>query len=247
MPIRRSRELASSALLADLDPELLEAVPEDQRAFAARHLRVPTLDVTRGAWTPPSARAVQALLIADGVIFRCVRADGHVTGDLLGSGDVVPLQRDPLFLPGGEAQVEWHVLADARVAVLDARLAAWGARWPSVVWSLLRRGAVRTDRLMARFALVHRQRVEERLLVVLWELAERWGRVTPAGVVLPIPLRHHHLASLVASLRPSVSLALQRLAARGIVERCVHGYVLHGTLEEGFAKLGSAAGAAAAG
>jgi hypothetical protein len=37
-----------------------------------------------------------------------------------------------------------------------------------------------------------------------------------------------------------VSLALQRLAARGIVERYVHGYVLHGTLEDACAQLAEA-------
>jgi CRP-like cAMP-binding protein len=230
--------MPGSALLAQLDPDLFAAIPREHRPLAARRVRVPTLELTRGAWRPPSATVVRALLIGEGVVFRCIHADDHVTGDLLGRGDVVTLRGDALPLPfGGDAEVEWEVLADTTVAVVDARLLAWAARWPTLVWPLLERGDRRHDRLMARVALVHRQRVEERLLVVLWELAERWGKVTPDGVVLPIPLRHHHLASLVASLRPSVTLALQRLAARGIVERYMHGYVLRGTLEDACARL----------
>jgi hypothetical protein len=241
MPNRRSREWPRTALLAELDPELLAAVPEAQRDFAARHIRVPTLELTRGAWAPPPTTALRALLIADGLMFRSVHADDHVTGDVLGRGDVVPMSRDAVLLPvGGDARVEWLVLSDTTVALLDARVMAWAARWPALFWPLLERAAQRTDRVMARVALVHRQRVEERLLIVLWELAERWGKVTPDGVVLPIPLRHHHLASLVASLRPSVTLALQRLAARGIVVRYMRGYVLHGTLEDGCAQLAEA-------
>jgi hypothetical protein len=55
---------------------------------------------------------------------------------------------------------------------------------------------------------------------------------------VPIPLRHHQLAALTASLRPSVTLALQRLDTRGIVERHVRGYLLRCPLEEAWERLG---------
>jgi CRP/FNR family cyclic AMP-dependent transcriptional regulator len=122
------------------------------------------------------------------------------------------------------------------VAVLDSRFAAQTARWPALTWRLFDRHTQHTERLMARLSLVHRQRVEERLLLVLWEVAERWGKVTPDGVLVPIPLRHHQLAALVASLRPSVTLALQRLAARVIAERCQRGYQMHDTVEYALAR-----------
>jgi CRP/FNR family cyclic AMP-dependent transcriptional regulator len=240
--------MRGSAVLADLDAGLLEAVPAAERPAASR-LRVPTLAVTRGAWRPPasSSGALLGLLVADGIAFRCVTAAGFATGDLVGRGDVVPARTPPPELPGGgEAQVAWHVVDPLTVAVLNWRFAAQTARWPALTWRLFDRHTEHTERLMARLSLVHRQRVEERLVLVLWDLAERWGKVTPQGVLVPIPLRHHQLAALVASLRPSVTLALQRLAARGIAERCVRGYLLHDSVDDALARL-ERGGAAASG
>lgn len=241
MRVPHSDVSLGSSLLMDLDPELLDAVPAAGWR-RARCLRVTTLDVSRGMWRPPASRsgALLGLLVADGIAFRSVAAAGFATGDLLGPGDVIPAGTPAPALPwGGEAEIAWHVLVPLFVGVLDARFAAWTARWPALTARLLERHARHTDRLMTRLSLVHRQRVEERVLLVLWDLAERWGRVTPDGVLLPIPLRHHQLAALAASLRPSVTLALRRLGARGIVERGLRGYLLHGSLEEGWARLTS--------
>jgi CRP/FNR family cyclic AMP-dependent transcriptional regulator len=229
------------SLLVDLDPELLDAVPWPDRALVQR-LRVTRLDVGRGTWRPPASPsgAFVGLLVADGIAFRSIAAAGFATGDLVGAGDVIPARTPAPALPwGGEAEVAWHVLAPLSACVLDTRFIARTARWPAITARLLERHAEHTDRLMTRLSLVHRQRVEERVLLVLWDLAERWGKVTPDGVLLPVPLRHHQLAALAASLRPSVTLALRRLAARGIVERCVRGYLLHGSLQEGWAALTS--------
>jgi CRP/FNR family transcriptional regulator, cyclic AMP receptor protein len=225
----------------DLDPELLEAVPVAERPLA-QQLRVTRLNVSRGTWRPPASPsgALLGLLIAEGIAFRSVVAAGFATGDLVGPGDLIPARTSAPALPwGGEAEIAWHVLVPLSAGVLDARFVARTARWPAVTGRLLERHAQHTDRLMTRLSLVHRQRVEERVLLVLWDLAERWGRVTPNGVLLPVPLRHHQLAALAASLRPSVTIALRRLATRGIVERCVRGYLLRGCLDEGWERLTS--------
>ena len=57
--------------------------------------------------------------------------------------------------------------------------------------------------------------IDRRLLVLFWEAANRWGRVTPDGVRVRLPLTHQTLGHLVGSRRPSVSVALGALAARG--------------------------------
>jgi CRP-like cAMP-binding protein len=57
------------------------------------------------------------------------------------------------------------------------------------------------------------------LHVVLWQVGQRWGRMTQDGVVLRLPLTHMVLADLTASRRPSVTLALQRLESSGAVVR----------------------------
>jgi DNA-binding IclR family transcriptional regulator len=62
-----------------------------------------------------------------------------------------------------------------------------------------------------------------RLLVILWYYADRWGRVTPEGVLLPLRMTHGLLARVVGARRPSVSTALGRLQERGLVERTDNG------------------------
>ncbi len=57
-------------------------------------------------------------------------------------------------------------------------------------------------------------RLEVRLVLLLWHLAARWGRVEPAGIRLTLPLTHRLLGQLVGAERPSISHALARLAAR---------------------------------
>ena len=61
-------------------------------------------------------------------------------------------------------------------------------------------------------AIVHQARVNVRLQMLFWHLADRWGRVYPSGVRLSLPLTHRLLGQLVAAERPSISHALKRLA-----------------------------------
>jgi hypothetical protein len=61
--------------------------------------------------------------------------------------------------------------------------------------------------------------VEDRLEATFWDLADRWGRMTPSGIHLPLQLTHETLARLVGGRRPTISLALRDLAERGVVAR----------------------------
>ena len=75
--------------------------------------------------------------------------------------------------------------------------------------------------------------VDDRLLLTLWHLAERWGRVTPTGIVVPLPLGHQRLADLVGAHRPSVTTALGELARAGSISRRDDGnWLLHGAPPE---------------
>ena len=51
--------------------------------------------------------------------------------------------------------------------------------------------------------------LEVRLVLLLWHLAARWGRVEPTGIRLWLPLTHRLLGQLVAAERPSISHALR--------------------------------------
>ena len=56
-----------------------------------------------------------------------------------------------------------------------------------------------------------------RLEALFWHLADRWGKVTPKGVVVPLRLSHRLLGSLVGARRPTVTTALAQLADDGRV------------------------------
>jgi CRP-like cAMP-binding protein len=58
-----------------------------------------------------------------------------------------------------------------------------------------------------------------RLRTLFTHLADRWGRVTPDGVLLPLLLTHTVIAQLTGLRRPSVSLSLAELERTGEIVR----------------------------
>jgi CRP-like cAMP-binding protein len=128
------------------------------------------------------------------------------------------------------AQVRWSVLCDARVAVLDRRLAQQLTSFPEVMSLLMERMGGRSQRLAIAQAIAQLNRVDQRLLTLFWHLAERWGRMTPDGIAVPLTLSHRLLGQLVGARRPTVSTALGELAAQGKVLRRTDGsWLLPGT------------------
>jgi CRP-like cAMP-binding protein len=77
-------------------------------------------------------------------------------------------------------------------------------------------------------AIVQQPKLDIRLWLLFWELADRYGVVRRDGVHLDLPLTHEVLSHLAAARRPSVSGALSRLAADGKVRREGRGWVLCG-------------------
>jgi CRP-like cAMP-binding protein len=118
--------------------------------------------------------------------------------------------------------------------VLDGRVSLASARWPAIAGALSRRHVRRARSLAFQLAIAQLPRVDDRLLVLLWALAERWGRVSAQGVRLPLALPHRTLATLVGARRPSVTTALSGLARDGLVERTEDGWLLHGDPEDVF-------------
>src|SRR3954468_4094789 len=92
-------------------------------------------------------------------------------------------------------------------------------RWPELSVALLQRAQRRADRLAVTQAIAQLTRVDDRVLALLWHLSERWGRMTPTGVVLPLRLTHKAIARLVGAQRPSVTTAINGLEKRVLVAR----------------------------
>jgi CRP-like cAMP-binding protein len=69
-------------------------------------------------------------------------------------------------------------------------------------------------------------RTDERIEATFEQLAARLGIRTDQGRLLPLPMTHAAIGRLVGASRPTVSLALTRLAASGRLTRRPDGHWL---------------------
>jgi CRP/FNR family transcriptional regulator, cyclic AMP receptor protein len=212
-----------SIALLDADPDLGQLLDEEQRAEARRQLVVRHHAVGPGPWDGERLRDAGpenvGLLILDGLMTRELALADNVSCELLGPGDLVrPWQSGvpERLVPYG---VRWTVLEEARLGVLDRGFAATITRFPQVNAMLIERLTERSQRLALMQAICQLNGVDRRLLTLFWHLAERWGRVTPAGVAVGVSVPHRVIAQLVGARRPTVSTALGQLADRGELRR----------------------------
>ncbi len=221
VPIPPSHDSVS---LCAADAEIGGLIPPERRREAESELTVRACRLPSGPWDVTNLSTVGAeqigLLILDGVIWREVGLGGRLSAELLGPGDILrPWQFDSRdgLLPVAHA---YTVLVPATLAVLDRRFATTMLpRWPQVMTLLLERQTDRAFRLATAQAISQLTRVDRRIAALLWHLAERWGRVSGDGVVVPLPLTHRMLGELVGARRPTVSTALAQLVDRGELSR----------------------------
>jgi CRP/FNR family cyclic AMP-dependent transcriptional regulator len=216
--------------LLEEDPELAHRVPPDRRETATRELTVEVLNLPPGRWSPAGGEGGNGdlgLLVLSGLVVRSVGRSTRLGAELLGPGDIVRPWQDT---EGGVLgfQTSWSVVQPARLARLDAQLTGRLAPYPEIVDCLVGRTLQRARSLAATMAIAQEPTVEARLELLLWQLADRFGRVRPNGVFVPLTLTHSVLARLVAARRPSTTTALGRLSARGVLERGEDGWILHG-------------------
>jgi CRP-like cAMP-binding protein len=213
------------------DPDLAEAIDPARREQAIDECTVRELSLPPGRWNgvqnaPPEAG--MGYLVLGGVLIRRVAINSRAAAELVGEGDLLrPWNGDEApLLPMAEGS--WSVAEPARLAVLDERFARQLARYPELAGRLLAR-AIRRSRLLAlNLAIVHHARVTDRLHMLLWLYAGRWGRVRGDGVLLSLRLTHTILADLVAARRPTVTSALSELSKRGLVRTVSEGWLLSG-------------------
>jgi CRP/FNR family transcriptional regulator, cyclic AMP receptor protein len=220
--------------LLEADPDLGGLLTGTRRQEAERELVVRVHRLGVGVWDVSRLEGAGAdhvgLLLLDGVIAREVIVADHVSAELLGPGDLVRPWQDASKADLLPVDVLWSILSPSSFAVLDRRFAGELARWPEVTAALFERLSERSLRLGTTQAISQLTRVDRRLKALLWHLAERWGRVSGDGVVVPLALTHRILGQLVGARRPTVSTALGELAERGELVRRVDGsWVLRGS------------------
>ena len=103
------------------------------------------------------------------------------------------------------------------MAILDSEFTTRATRYPEVVSALVTRALRRSRHIATNMAIVQQPRIDLRLHMLFWELADRWGTVHQDGVHVRLQLTHSMLSDLVAARRPTVTKALGELAAREAV------------------------------
>lgn len=235
-----TRAATRTVHVLEVDPDLGVGIEPDQLPLARGRAVAPLLLFgERGPWEigqdSIDGTGHLGLLIVEGLLARRVSVGARSGIELLGPGDVL---RPWVSSEYALADVNWTVLEPLRIAALNRGFAERVAPWPQIAGAISDRMLLRARVLGFHLAVCHLVTVEERLLMILWHFAERWGRVTPTGVVVRLHLTHDLLAGIVGARRPPVTSALSALAQKGLVRRDEEGaWVLAGPPPETFTDL----------
>lgn len=218
--------------VVDEDPELGENLDPERFTLASTQVRAATIDLGRGEWSQGHWRAGLrrglGLLVLDGLLLRRVGLDGRFGAELLARGDLLrPWQQEDAVASVPRSS-GWTVLRPCRIALLDLDFARRLAAYPEIHGQLLARTLRRSRYLVVNIAIVNQPKVETRLHMLLWHLADRWGTVHSDGVLMPVDLTHAILSELVAARRPTVTAALGTLQRNGQISRVGGSWRLHG-------------------
>jgi CRP/FNR family cyclic AMP-dependent transcriptional regulator len=214
---------ASPVSLFEVDPDLIEYLDVRQAAAARPRAIVRATTLRPGEREPWSFIAVPnghlGLLVIDGLLTREMTLLGRTTMELIGGGDVLRPWDDAEERPSVPWTVGWTVHVPTRVALLDEHLAERVATWPGIATALVKRSMQRAQWLEHHLAILENPRVDVRLLLLFWQLADRWGTVGPDGVTVPLRLTHRTLGRLVRAQRPSITASLHAMSMRGLIDR----------------------------
>ncbi len=215
------------------DPDLGEALDAARFARAELEAIARVRQLLPGTWDEPEwpteVRRGYGLLILQGLLIRRVRLGGRYGGELLSAGDLLrPWQKEDETASVLRSSA-WRVLERTEVAVLDIRFAMRVSTYPEITSELMARTLRRARYFAVIMAIVHQPRVDMRVLMLLWHLADRCGRVGRDGVLVPMRLTHAVLADLLAARRPTISGALGSLEREGLVLQTREGWLLYGS------------------
>lgn len=218
---------ASKESLLELDRDLAKDLHGPDEQQAVNDLIVDVVRVRAGRWDPEQltvngGRGGFGLFVVDGFLVRAVTLAHRTAAELAGPGDVIrPWRRDE-FSAAYPLSLHWRLLSPVTVAVLGRDATNQLCSYPPVIAQLAERLVARSRRQACLQVIAQLAAVEHRILLVLWQLADEFGRVRPDGVLVPVPMTHEVLGMLVGARRPTVTGALGVLANRDLV-RAVRG------------------------
>ena len=220
----------------DEDLELAAAIDPGRRRQARIRAIAPLIEVPQGSWEPPSLPRQPGrdlgLLVLSGLVSRDIELAGRCFVELRGPEDLLRPWDDAADVTSISARPTWTVREPMRLAWLDGDFASETAAWPGITSALLERATRRARMLSVRLVILEMRHVHLKVLLLLWHLADRWGRVTSEGVRLNLELTHEMIASMIGAHRTSVTLAVRKLRDEGRITRDRRGWLLVGTLPQ---------------
>src|SRR4051794_9944585 len=228
--------------LFDLDPDIGASLPADDWPEAHRATLGVLEERPPGPWDMANGLGERmGGVIAGGLVVRELSLGPTVSAELLAAGDVLlPVAQSPgTFLP---TECQCVVLEPLQVVWLGTSFEQAACRWPELSRALLRRAHTRAQRSAVMQNIAQVTRIDDRVLTLLWHLAERFGRVGSEGVVLPLRLTHRVIARLIGARRPSVTTAIAALENRSSIQRRADGSWLLRELPEGRLRPGAGDG-----
>jgi CRP/FNR family cyclic AMP-dependent transcriptional regulator len=228
MPDERSRSGRAAPApggliaLSRVLPDIASAVPPADRTLVDRVLVAPLLsarDEDLAAVLSNASHGVFDFVIVEGVVLKDTTFASRSALELLGPGDILAPPLSALSQVESRAVSRYVAHGPVSLAVLDARFRQAARHWPGLSDVLHDRLSRQTHRASMHLAMLHQPRVEDRVVALFGDLAERFGRMTGDGVVIDVRLTHEIIGRLVGSRRPTVTLALQGLDSAGVLRR----------------------------
>jgi CRP-like cAMP-binding protein len=209
--------------LLRVDGELCAGMAPARRAEAERFSAAALLELPSGSLDDSgeasAGESVFGLFLITGLLCRHVGQGERTTAELIGPGDVFR----PWEAPGQWSTIpvgsSWTVIAPSRVAILDRAFVRRTATFPEIAISINERSQRRVGQLATMMGVTKHRRVETRLLLLFWHLADRFGVVCTDGIQIPLRLTHAVLAEMVGLRRQTVTRGLVHLEDEGALFR----------------------------
>ena len=205
--------------LLDREPDLARHLDPASLARATTAVVVAARHAAPGMLSLPPERPAGMIgfLLLEGTILRETEVAGRACAHLICPGDVFDPWTHAEVAPCGPAA--YRVVDACRLAVLNGRFVRSAAPFPEILPALAERLIRQHEQTAALYALALLPRVDTRLIAFFWQLAQRFGRVSRDGVIIPLELTHRTLGELVGGRRPTISVALTELDEAGHLRR----------------------------
>ena len=216
---------SSSISLLEVEPDLAGALGDEQRAEARRFL-LPVAAVDKGGDVAGLLERSGAFgaIVLEGMLIEVLQIGEDPTLRLIGPGSFVPPSDAAPSMPVLGARLT--VPVPTRLVLLGDELLTAARLWTLIVSGLHARMLEHSEELAKQLAICQLPRVEDRLMALMWLLADSWGRVTPAGIRVPVSLSHEVLGGLVGARRSTVTLAVRTLRERGSLIKQKDGWLI---------------------